>query len=152
MEQIVPLYNEIKNNLGTWFNRLLIFTDSDHTCLCHSDLKSENILVTPTGIKFIDWECADINIPETDIARLFSGCAFTEQEQNIFLSEYYPAQPTINTLHKILAVNTVLDFFRIIEDYFIYKRKPIVAADIQADLKQFKLILDETKHKLNTRA
>ena len=84
--------------------------------------------MTSTGIKLIDWECAGTDIPETDIGRLFSGCEFTNEQQHLFLSEYYQTQPNDIILNKILAVRTVLDFFRIIEDYCIHKRKILDAS------------------------
>jgi hypothetical protein len=49
----------------------------------------------------IDRECADIDIPETDIGRLFSGCVFTKEQQNIFLHEYYGKTPSDEILKKI---------------------------------------------------
>jgi len=138
VETLTPLYNELKNDLGIWFNGLTIFADSKNLCLCHSDLKSENILVTENGIKLIDWECAEIDIPETDIGRLFSGCSFGDEQQHFFLSEYYGSKPRKNVLNKVYAVKTVLDFFRIIEDYCIYKRKPLEATNFLTDLEKFK--------------
>lgn len=149
MEQVVPLYNEIKTDLGNWFNGLTIFADNEKVCLCHSDLKSENILVTKFGVKLIDWECADIDIPETDIGRLFSGCEFTCEQQEVFLSEYYETQPKNNTQNKTLAIKTVFDFFRIIEDYCIYKRKVMDASSMLSDLTKFRSTFIETRNKLN---
>jgi thiamine kinase-like enzyme len=70
--QVFSKYNSIKEDLGKWFNSLSIFDNCENLCLCHGDLKSENILKTEKGIILIDWECADIDIPETDIGRLFS--------------------------------------------------------------------------------
>lgn len=145
VNMVALLYNEIKNDLGLWFNGLTIFTDSKNVCLCHSDLKSENILLTENGIKLIDWECAEIDIPETDIGRLFSGCVFTYEQQQIFLSEYYESKPGKDVLNKIYAVKTVLDFFRIIEDYCIYKRKPLKATNFLTDLEKFKHNFSETR-------
>ncbi|MCR4286123.1 MAG: aminoglycoside phosphotransferase family protein [Candidatus Kaiserbacteria bacterium] len=147
--KVAPLYNEIKNDLGIWFNGLTIFSDSKNICLCHADLKSENILVTSTGIKLIDWECAGTDIPETDIGRLFSGCEFTNEQQHLFLSEYYQTQPNDIILNKILAVRTVLDFFRIIEDYCIHKRKILDASSMLSDLQKFKSTFNQTRNTLS---
>ncbi|PIR78555.1 MAG: hypothetical protein COU28_00950 [Candidatus Magasanikbacteria bacterium CG10_big_fil_rev_8_21_14_0_10_36_16] len=72
MEKVVEPYNRINKRLGEWFNNLDIFENIIEFCLCHADLKKENILVTSSGIKLIDWECAGVDIRETDIGRLFS--------------------------------------------------------------------------------
>lgn len=150
VETISPKYNQIKNDLGLWFNGLTIFGDSRNLCLCHGDLKSENILVTENGIKIIDWECAEIDIPETDIGRLFSGCSFNDEQQKLFLIEYYGSLPHPDTFKKILAIKTVLDFFRIIEDYCIYERKALEATSFLVDLKRFESDFNKTEKIIDT--
>jgi thiamine kinase-like enzyme len=149
VETVAPLYNELKNDLGIWFNGTTIFSDSENVCLCHADLKKENLLATKNGIILIDWECADMDIPESDIGRLFSGCNFSNEQQQLFLLEYYGSLPQLNIFNKILAVKTVLDFFRIIEDYCIYKRKVLDASNMLSDLQVFRSTFYETRDKLN---
>lgn len=123
INKIVKPYNRINKNLGEWFNNLNIFNNCQKFCLCHADLKKENILVTKKGIMLIDWECAGSDIPETDIGRLFSGCEFSKKQQNLFLKAYYKNKPNQIIIKKILAVKKVLDFFHILEDYILLKRK-----------------------------
>jgi len=138
-------YNLIKENLGEWFNHLSIFNKCKDLCLCHGDLKKENILRTKKGIMLIDWECAGVDIPETDIARLFSGCKFTKKQQDRFLREYYNSATSKETLNRILAIRTVLDFFRIIEDYCILKRKKFNVENMLSDLNKYQKSLDVLK-------
>jgi len=123
INKIIEPYNKINKKLGEWFNKLTIFDNCTEFCLCHADLKKENILITKDGIKLIDWECACSDIPETDIGRLFSGCEFSEKQQNIFLKTYYVDTPNEIVIQRILAVRKVLDFFHILEDYVSLKRK-----------------------------
>lgn len=123
INKIIEPYNRINKKLGEWFNNLKIFDNCEKFCLCHADLKKENILVTTNGIMLIDWECAGSDIPETDIGRLFSGCEFSEEQQNIFIKTYYENTPNEAILQRILAVKKVLDFFHILEDYILLKRK-----------------------------
>lgn len=123
INKIVEPYDRINKKLGEWFNKLDIFDNLTKFCLCHADLKKENILVTNNGIMLIDWECAGSDIPETDIGRLFSGCEFTEEQQGTFLKSYYGNMPEDIVMQRILAVKKVLDFFHILEDYIILKRK-----------------------------
>jgi thiamine kinase-like enzyme len=87
-------------------------------------LKKENLLETPDGgIFLIDWEYSGSDIMETDIGRLFAGCNFTKEQQELFLSAYFTESPEAITLQRIMCVKIVLDFFRILEDYIVLKRK-----------------------------
>lgn len=85
----------------------------------------------------IDWECAGIDIPETDIGRVFAGCAFTQNQQDTFLKTYYGDLPKSEIMGRILSVKIVLDFFRIIEDYCISKRKVFNAKGMLHDLEKY---------------
>jgi len=123
INKIIEPYNRINKKLGDWFNNLRIFDNLTKFCLCHADLKKENILTTDKGIMLIDWECAGSDIPETDIGRLFSGCEFSERQQDIFLKAYYGNIPDEIILQRIIFIKKVLDFFYILEDYIILKRK-----------------------------
>src|SRR3989344_7083812 len=46
IERVFSKYNSLKKKLGRWFNSLSIFNNCKSLCLCHADLKSENILKT----------------------------------------------------------------------------------------------------------
>ena len=123
IENIVIPYNRVTNRLGDWFNNLAVFGECSEFSLCHADLKKENILTITNGTRLIDWEGSTYDIPESDIGRLFSGCDFTTKQQELFLMTYYTDMPDKITLRKILAIKTVLDFFKIFEDYILHKRK-----------------------------
>jgi len=142
IDNIVEPYNRINKKLGDWFNNLDIFNGIITFSLCHADLKKENILVTNSGIMLIDWECAGSDIPETDIGRLFSGCEFTEEQQNIFLNSYYGSQPNTLVQERILAVKKVLDFFHILEDYIIMKRKDWNPDNMFMELSEYERQMD----------
>lgn len=142
VEKIIEPYNRINKRLGTWFNSLDIFAGAREFSLCHADLKKENILVTKTGVKLIDWECAGSDIPETDIGRLFSGCVFSNEQQTLFLKTYYGKIPDKLVMERILAVKKVLDFFRILEDYIILKRKKWNAENMLRELLEFERQLE----------
>jgi thiamine kinase-like enzyme len=123
IQKVIKPYNRIKITLWNYFNNLNIFNSVTKFCLCHADLKKENILVNKNWVVLIDWECATSDIPETDIWRLFSGCIFTNKQQKIFLEIYYNKNINKDNLEKIYSVKKVLDFFRIFEDYISLKRK-----------------------------
>lgn len=131
---VYELYNALKGELWERFHALSIFDTCENVCLCHADLKSENIIKTSSWVMLIDRECGWIDIPETDIWRLFSWCQFTRNQEELFLSTYFTSQPAEETLKRIYAVKMVLDFFRILEDYCIHKRKPYSAEAMIADL------------------
>lgn len=145
ISSVVKKYNFIKEDLGKWFNNLLIFDDCKNLCLCHGDLKAENILRTKKGVALIDWECAGIDIPETDIGRLFSGCQFNKRQQKLFLKEYFKKAVSRDVLDRIMSVKLVLDFFRIIADYCAHKRKKFVAAEMIKDLNYFNGVFQKFK-------
>ncbi len=142
IERVIEPYTRAVNALGNWFRSLNCFDDCRTFCLCHADLKKENILETPDGnIFLIDWEYSGSDIPETDIGRLFSGCQFSEKQQALFLSQYYANPPDTNAQARIMSIKTVLDFFRIIEDYVLLKRKDWNAEAMLEELIEFEKLL-----------
>jgi len=142
INKIIEPYNRINKKLGKWFNNLSIFDSLTKFCLCHADLKKENILATDNGTMLIDWECANSDIPETDIGRLFSGCEFTKKQRNIFLKSYYGNIPNEIIIQRILAIKTVLDFFHILEDYITLKRKTWNPTNMLAELLEYEKNID----------
>lgn len=125
IEEMNLQYNEYKEELGAWFHSLTIFSDITTEVLCHGDLKQENVLRTPAGTCFIDWECAEYDIRETDIARLFSGFQFSDDQRVVFLDEYFQDEIiTSEIISRISAVEVVLNFFRILDQYCIRKIVP----------------------------
>ncbi|PQQ29165.1 choline kinase [Photorhabdus hindustanensis] len=69
---------------------------------CHNDLVAENILKLNENVYFIDWEYSGINDPMFDIAALFLECGYTQEEQKLFLAEYFGENIMPNALEKIL--------------------------------------------------
>ena len=134
---VIEPFNRIKSRLEAWFEQQTCFKNCFNFSLCHADLKRENILQTTDGIKLIDWECAGSDIPETDIGRLFSGCQFTKDQEELFLSCYYSSIPEPIVRERIYAVRTVLDFFRILEDYILLKRKVWNPRAMKNELEKF---------------
>ncbi len=144
IKEVIPLYQETEKRLGDWFHQLSIFNGISEFCLCHADLKKENIIVTPNDEVFlIDWEYSGVDIPETDIGRLFSGCQFSDEQLELFLKEYYGKAPEEIVRKRIMAVKTVLDFFRIIEDFILLKRLPWNAEQMKSRLLVFSKHLEE---------
>lgn len=142
IEKVIEPYKRINKKLGQWFNNLDIFKGCKDFCLCHSDLKKENIVKTQNGVVLIDWECACSDIPETDIAKLFSGCAFSQEQQEIFLKKYFKKSSDKETMQRIIAIQRVLDFFRILENYIILKRKKWNADKMLSELLKYEKVLD----------
>lgn len=57
-------------------------------CLCHNDLNPGNILVTTTGILFLDWEYANVTSPAFEIAVFAVTQGLTNQQLERFLDFY----------------------------------------------------------------
>lgn len=137
ISEIIEPFNRVKQKLAQWFGQQTCFADCVVFSLCHADLKQENILRTSVGVKLIDWECAGSDIPETDIGRLFSGCQFSREQEELFLSNYYSGSVSKISRERINAIRTVLDFFHILEDYILLKRKEWNAAAMKQELERF---------------
>lgn len=89
-----------------------------------------------------------MNIPESDIGRLFSGCTFTDGQQDIFMDEYYQSsRPSAETVNRILCIKITLDFFRIIENYCIHKGKTFDADAMIRDLEEYRQKLRSMKNR-----
>ncbi len=66
------------------------------TCLIHGDTVAGNILVAPTGLTLIDWQCPALGDPCEDIAmflspamqRLYRGAPLSRKEEEQFLAAY----------------------------------------------------------------
>lgn len=123
MEKVTGEFNRIKSSLSDYVKNSKCFDGCRQFSLCHADLKLENILATKDGVCLIDWECAGSDVPETDIGRLFAGAQFTEEFEQLFLANYYEVEPEQILLDRIYLTRMVLDFFRIMEDYILLKRK-----------------------------
>lgn len=139
IKKVIKPFNDKRTELGDWFNSKKIFNRVEQFCLCHADLKKENIIRTKNGIKLIDWEMAGVDIPETDVGRLFSGCRLTLAQQKIFLKHYYGKKIPTSSREMIYAIKKVLDFFQIIEDYIILGRKKWDSEKIFKAILSFKI-------------
>lgn len=137
IEKVVGSFNRIKAELGVWFEGRTCFDSCTKFSLCHADLKRENILQAADRAFLIDWECAGSDIPETDIGRIFSGCQFTQEQEELFLRHYYSGEPELITRDRIASVRIVLDFFRILEDYILLKRKEWNPQAMKDELESF---------------
>ncbi len=142
IKKVIETYNKIKDKLGKHFNDLICFDNIKKFCIVHADLKKENILDLGNKAFLIDWECGGVDIPETDIGNLFAGCKFSKRHQNLFLDTYYKGNPDHVVLERIYAVKKILDFFSIIEDYIIIKRKKWDADKMLKELLNFEKRLD----------
>ena len=149
IEKVYEKYNSIKKRLGEWFNNLKIFEKCTELCICHADLKYENILRTSSDIMLIDWECAWIDIIETDIWRLFSWCNFTNSQQELFINYYFWKQPSKLIIFRIMSIKTVLDFFKIIDDFCVHKRKLFEAEEMIEELSRFEKEFESIKNDID---
>ncbi len=136
--KVVEVYNRVKQKLSVWSQEQAVyFVDCKKFTLCHADLKSENMLLTKKGVCLIDWECAGSDVPETDIGRLFAGCQFTQNQEELFLSRYFQGNVSHLSRKRIEAVKTILNFFRILEDYILLARKPWDPERMKGELELF---------------
>lgn len=137
ISKVIKPYNEIRNELGKYFNALTCFDGINKFCLVHADLKKENILTHNDKITLIDWECAGSDIPESDIGRLFAGCRFNKRQEELFLKNYFPTKPNEIVLKRIASIKMVIEFFNIIDDYILHNRKKWNAEAMFGDLLRY---------------
>jgi len=79
------------------------------TVLVHGDLIPENIFFTADGtVRFIDWEGARYDSPETDLATCIKGFNFTESETDRLLNSY--GRP-VN--RQMLSLRMVLHYLQV---------------------------------------
>lgn len=134
IEDVIQLYNRIREVLGDYFNSLTCFDGVTEFVLVHGDLKKENILDQNGDAVLIDWEYASSDVAETDIGRLFAGIDLSKKQQDLFLDRYYSKTPDSIMLERIYSVKKVLDFFGIIDDYILQGRKKWSAKNMRDDL------------------
>jgi thiamine kinase len=78
-------------------------------CLIHGDVVPNNVLVSPEGLRLIDWQCPSIGDPCEDIAvflspamqSLYGGIALSSGEQYDFLEAY--ENPKVSERYTQLA-------------------------------------------------
>ncbi len=141
IEKVTGPFNRIRSRLRHFFGDLTCFEGLRRFCIVHADLKKENILDQGNKAFLVDWECGGVDIPETDIGNLFAGCRLSRLHQRLFLRVYYGATPDPMALERIYAIKKVLDFFAIMEDYLLLKRKKWDADRMLADLMMFEVRL-----------
>lgn len=144
IEQVVEPFNRVRKSLGLYFSGLHCFDGITSFSLVHADLKKENMLVAGDKIKLIDWEGGGSDIPEVDIGNFFADSRLTKSQQQLFLKTYYGRAVDAQHLERIYAVKKVLDFFRIIDDYILNKRKAWDANRMRNEILRFEKILPRT--------
>ncbi len=140
LNKVIEPYNRIKNKLGLYFDKLICFEGIKQFCLVHGDLKKENVIDAGNKLVLIDWECGGSDIPEADIGNLFAGCRLTKKQRDLFLKIYYGQVPSKIILDRIYAIKKVLDFFGIIDDYILQKRKKWNADVVRRELLKFERV------------
>lgn len=77
---------------------------------CHNDALYENFLKAPDGrIYLIDWEYSGMNDPMADLAALFLEADFEKENEDYFLSRYFPQGIPEVTEEKILIYQILWD-------------------------------------------
>ncbi len=144
IEQVVEPFNRVRAMLGTWFHTLRCFDGITTFSLVHADLKKENMLASGNRIFLIDWEGGGSDIPEVDVGNFFADSRLTKAQQNLFLKTYYGRTVMPLHLERIYAVKKVLDFFRIMDDYLLNKRKPWNATRMRDEILRFEKTVPRT--------
>lgn len=137
IKKVTREYNRIKDKLGVYFTALNCFNGITKFSLIHGDLKKENIIDTGRKLILVDWECGGSDIPEMDIGNVFAGCKLSKKHQNLFLKTYYKKIPDTVIIERIYAIKKVLDFFGIMDDYILQKRKKWDAKKMKEELLEF---------------
>src|SRR3989344_5334154 len=96
--------------------------------LIHGDPWSENIFLTKTGIKLVDWEFAEYDLPEWDLMQFIRHYCYNEERKKIFLNSY---RYKINSLTKeIFNVIELIESFSTLA-WFINRLRLIKENKIQ---------------------
>ncbi|MEK7647790.1 MAG: phosphotransferase [Patescibacteria group bacterium] len=144
IELVVEPFNRVRKSLGLYFSGLHCFDGITSFSLVHADLKKENMLVAGDKIRLIDWEGGGSDIPEVDIGNFFADSRLTKMQQQLFLKTYYGRAVDAQHLERIYAVKIVLDFFRIMDDYMLNKRKAWDANRMRNEILRFEKTLPRT--------
>lgn len=126
--QLTKLPEQIQKNIADMSDTSI----RDVFCLVHGDVNAKNILCTKNnGIVLIDWEGAEICVPERDIADLFVIDKFTPRQKQVFLEHY----GTVD--HNLLGVfEKVVMLAETLDDFCAGKNVTVHLATIVEDVKR----------------
>jgi len=107
------LLKESIENMHEVILDLLTSTDGQLTSkytltICHNDLLPENILITPSGVRILDWEYAGLGNPLFDVAVFLEGAQMDDKKLNIFL-DTYGCQGSIDVIRNYQLVYKYLE-------------------------------------------
>lgn len=102
-------YNEIKKKVFNIYDE--IKDDNIKLCPCHNDLIPENIIKSGNG-KFylVDLEYSAMNDHLWDIASLFLECAFSQDDEELFLRIYFKRDIDEKVREKIFKYKILQNF------------------------------------------
>lgn len=102
-------YNEIKKKVFNIYDE--IKDDNIKLCPCHNDLIPENIIKSGNG-KFylVDLEYSAMNDYLWDIASLFLECAFSQDDEELFLRIYFKRDIDEKVREKIFKYKILQNF------------------------------------------
>lgn len=74
---------------------------------CHNDLNPNNILFTQNKIRIIDWESAGMGDPYFDLATVSLFFVFDPKDEDLFLTSYFGASPTLAQKNRLYLMKQV---------------------------------------------
>ncbi|MEL7566249.1 MAG: phosphotransferase, partial [Dehalobacterium sp.] len=77
---------------------------------CHNDTLPENWIVGDDKLYLIDWEYAGMNDPNFDLAALSLENSLSEEEERIFLSEYYGGEISEENYGRVVINKYLCDY------------------------------------------
>ena len=78
--------------------------------ICHSDLHSQNVIQTPSGLILLDWEYAHVSDPFWDLAGWSANNDLDSETQRKLVAEYLGSPPTFEQWQRFKTLSWLYDY------------------------------------------
>lgn len=128
-----------------------IFSNRKNFSILHRDPSKDNVFINKNNVRLIDWEFADIGLPEWEIVYFLRHYKFTDKQKELFLKTYRFPKSGMKKLKILSLLNTCGDIgysvwrLGLLKNREIQENKEKRLARLNQDIKILGKIISELK-------